>query len=116
MAYSQDLRSRVLGFVKAHGNKSEAARRFSMHLTTVNRWCKQPADHQPQKPGPKDSRKFSRSKLLEAVNNQPDIRLKELALRFSVSISVVSQTLALLGVSRKKNTALRSSVHNQERH
>jgi transposase-like protein len=114
MAYSQDLRHRVLAFVNAGGSKAEAARRYEIHVDTLYQWIKQPPDHQAKTPGPKDSRKFCRVALAKAVQEQPDVMLKELAQRFAVSTAVISATLRKLGLRRKKNTAVRTSVHHQQ--
>ena len=38
MAYSIDLRKRVLDFIHNGGKKAEAARRFSVDRTTIYRW------------------------------------------------------------------------------
>ena len=38
MAYSIDLRKRVLDFIHSGGKKAEAAQRFSVDRTTIYRW------------------------------------------------------------------------------
>ncbi len=38
MAYSPDLRKRVLDFIETVGKKSEAARRFTVARATLYRW------------------------------------------------------------------------------
>jgi len=38
MTWSEDLRERVVGFVRCGGSKAEAARRFNVGRTTVYRW------------------------------------------------------------------------------
>ena len=53
MTYSSDLRERVLDFVASGGSKTQAAKRFSLHRSTVHEWLKQPEDHKAGKPGPK---------------------------------------------------------------
>ena len=39
MAYSEDLRERVLGFVEKGANKEEAAERYGVGVSTVYLWC-----------------------------------------------------------------------------
>jgi len=39
MAYSLDLRQRVVDFVSAGGQKKEASDRFNVSLWCVNNWC-----------------------------------------------------------------------------
>jgi transposase len=114
MAYSQDLRHRVLLYVKAGGSKAGASRHYAVHVDTVHKWVKQGIDHRPKKPGPKDSRKFSRLALAQAVQDQPDLMLKELAARFGVGISIISETLHLMDIRRKKNTAICTSLHSSQ--
>lgn len=114
MAYSQDLRRRVLAFINAGGSKAEASRRYEIHVDTLYQWVKQPPDHQAKKPGPKDSRKFCRIALAKAVQEQPDVMQKELAKRFGVSISVISATFRILGLRRKKNAGVRASIHPRQ--
>jgi transposase-like protein len=111
MAYSNDLKQRVLEFVAAGGGKSEAARRFSVARSTVFVWLDEPEDHVPGKPGPKTGRKIDRDKLRQAVQEQPDLMLKELARRFDASINGISCSLKAMGMSRKKNAVLRPSLH-----
>ena len=38
MAYSTDLRKRVLDFIENGGKKAEAARRFNVARSTIDRW------------------------------------------------------------------------------
>ena len=52
MAYSQDLRERVLGFVEKGGSKEEAAERYGVGVSTVYLWCKTPKKVRAEKPGP----------------------------------------------------------------
>ena len=79
MAYSNDLKQRVLEYVGAGGGKSEAAGRFSVARSTVLVWLGEAEDHVPGKPGPKTGRKIDHEKLRQAVQEQPDLMLKELA-------------------------------------
>ena len=48
MAYSPDLRKRILDFIQAGGKKSEAARRFTVARSTIDRWlaAEDPPCHQ----------------------------------------------------------------------
>jgi transposase len=114
MSYSHDLRERVLQCIKQGGKKIEAARRYGIHINTVYAWLAQPDDHQAKKPGSKDSRKFKQADLAQAIKEQPDLMLKELAQRFGVSVSDISATLRKMGISRKKNAAVRASIHQQK--
>ena len=111
MAYSEDLRKRVLRFVQQGGSKAEAARRYEVHLRTVFVWLAQGDQHQRGKPGPSTSRKFSRDKLARLLAKHPDALLKELAQALDVqSINTISHALKQMGISRKKNAAVRPGV------
>lgn len=113
MAYSEDLRKRVLSFVARGGSKAEAARCFEIHLRTVFLWLKQGEGHQRSKPGPTTSHKFSRDELAAMVKQQPDLLLKELAAHFHVSLNAIRHALTQMGFSRKKNTAVRSGLRRE---
>ena len=56
MAYSIDLRKRVLDFIQTGGKKAEAARRFSVNRSTIYRWLAAEDPFSTQKPGPKNMR------------------------------------------------------------
>lgn len=116
MAYSEDLRKRVLSFVARGGSKAEAARCFEVHLRTVFLWLGQGAEHQRGKPGPTTSRKFSRDELATMVKRQPDLLLKELAAHFGVSLNTIRHALIQMGFSRKKNAAVRPGLRSQASH
>ncbi len=116
MAYSEDLRSRVMQFIATGGCKAEAARRYAINERTVYRWLNLPADHQAQKPGPRSNRKFDRNQLILIVQEQPDLMLKEIAAMLGVKKNAISRTLIKLGISRKKNTALRPSIQTPSDH
>jgi transposase len=111
MAYSHDLKQRVLDFIAAGGGKSEAGRRFSVARSTVFVWLGEPAGHVPGKPGPRTGHKIDRQQLRQAVQAQPDVLLKELAARFDASVNGISCSLKAMGLSRKKNAALRPGLH-----
>ena len=53
MAYSSDLRKRILDFIQAGGKKSEAARRFTVARSTIDRWLAAEDPLAIKKPGSK---------------------------------------------------------------
>jgi transposase len=109
MAYSNDLRKRVLRFIAQGGTKAEAAERFEIGIRTVFTWQAQGVDYQRVKPGPRGSRKFNRDDLAELIRQNPDALLKELAPKLGVkSINTISHALKCMGISRKKNTTIRA--------
>ena len=63
MAYSQDLRERVLDFVAVGGSKKAAAERFNVGLSTMFLWCQTPEKVRAEKPGPKGGSKLDLDRL-----------------------------------------------------
>ena len=107
MAYDEDLRQRVIAFVKGGGSKSEAARRFTVCRETVYKWLRLPEDNlSPQKTGPKGPTKVDTAALARLVNEQPDRYLDEYAAALHVSRFAISYGFKKLGISRKKNHAV----------
>jgi transposase-like protein len=107
MAYSKDLKERVLAYIRQGGGKAEAARLFSVGRSTVFVWLSQPSDHIPGVPGPKTSRCIDRNQLMQLVAEHPDWMIDELAAKLLAKRSTVHRNLQVLGLVRKKNTALR---------
>ena len=107
MAYINDLRRRVVSFVRGGGSKAEAARRYGVHRHTVSGWTdKGDAVCERAKPGPKTSHKLDNEKLKALLKQRPDATLHELGRAHGVHYSTVSYALKRLGYSRKKNVAL----------
>jgi hypothetical protein len=79
MAYSEDLKERVLSYVREGGSRNESARIFRVARCTVYAWLAQPADHQPGKPAPKTSRTIDREQLAQLMAAQPDLMIKKIA-------------------------------------
>ena len=63
MAYSEDLRERVLDFVAEGGSKQAAAERFNAGFSTVYLWCKTPEKVRAEKPRPKGCSKLNLARL-----------------------------------------------------
>jgi putative transposase len=111
MAYSKDLRKRVFDYVERGGSKIQAAQLFQINVRTIFMWLQQGRDYQRGKPGPRTSHKFKREELARLVARQPDALLKELAAQLGVkSINTVSHALIQMGISRKKNAAVRPGL------
>lgn len=110
MAYSKDLRRRVVKFVRQGGSKAEAARRFEVGIWTIHAWIRRGEDQTPHKPGPRDANKIDMKKLATLIGERgTDMMLKDIAKKFHVHESAVSKAMKRLGVSRKKNHAVRGS-------
>ena len=104
MAYSTDLRKRVLDFIEAGGKKSEAACRFSVERSTIYRWLAAEDPFSPKKTGPKNMRVLDEAALKKHVADFPDLTQNERASHFGVSESFIAYGLRKLGITRKKNT------------
>jgi transposase len=108
MAHSEDLRRRVVKFIRQGGSKAEASRRYAVGLRTIYAWMGRGDDQTPRKPGPKGAHKIDMKKLAAMIGPKgADRTLKEMAKEFSVDPSAISRALRRLGVSRKKNRTLR---------
>ena len=107
MAYSTDLRKRVLDFIQTGGKKSEASRRFCVDRSTIYRWLgAQDPLATPKKPGPKHMRCLDETQLKKHVADFPDLTENERATHFGVSVSSIGYGLRKLGITRKKNTRI----------
>jgi transposase len=105
LAYSEDLRQRVLDFLQSGGSKIEAAKRFTVSRAIIYVWLK--ADSLvPAKTGPKGHSKLNVVLLKTLIEAKPDAYLDELAAQLNVSDFTVAYGLKRLGISRKKNYAL----------
>lgn len=108
MAHSEDLRRRVVKFIRLGGGKAEASRRYEIGLRTIHTWMKRGDDQKPRKPGPRGAHKIDMEKLAAMIGSKgTDRMLKEIAKEFGVDQSAISKAMARLGVSRKKNRTLR---------
>ena len=106
MAYSTDLRKRVLDFIETGGKKAEAARRFSLNRSTIYRWLAAEDPTMRQKTGPKEMRCLDEAALKKHVVDFPDLTQNERASHFGVSVSSIGYGLCKLGINRKKNTRI----------
>ncbi len=110
-AYSLDLRERVVGHVKRHGNKLAASKLYCLHRGTIDKWLEYDREYKslvPRKPGGRRSR-VDAVKLAEYVSKHPDHYLREIAEEFGVSYVAIHNALKRLKISRKKNyTILRA--------
>ena len=85
MAYSPDLRKRILDFIKAGGKKSETSRLFTVARSTIDRWLAAENPLALKKTGPKKMRVIDEEALRKHVADFPDLTQKERAAHFEVS-------------------------------
>ena len=108
MAYSEDLKQRVLAYVRGGGRNKDASELFQVSLWIISHWLKQPSDHVRGTPGPKRIRKFDREELRVFVQENPDLMLKEMGKHLNVYTETIRVSLKKLGFTRKKRPAVRS--------
>lgn len=102
MAYSPDLRKRILDYVETGGKKSEAACLFSVARSTIDRWLAAENPFAIRKTGPKKMRVIDEEALRKHVADFPDLTQKERAAHFKVSEFCIGYGLRKLGITRKK--------------
>lgn len=105
MAYSLDLRKRVVDFVLSGGSKAEARRRYQISLWCVNDWCSRNF-LEPTKP-PGRPRKMDWSALKIDIQKNPDKLLRERAQEFGVWTNAIWYACGQMKVTHKKNSSLR---------
>lgn len=103
-----DLRERVVAFVRGGGSKAEAMRRYSVSRKTVYNWVISPSLE--PKRCLRRKRKLDWEALRQDVFRHPDLLLRERAAKFHVHISSLGYACKEMGLSHKKNTALRRKM------
>lgn len=107
MLCSVDLRERVVRMVQVEKmTQREAAERFQVSVSSVKRWLKRES-LVPDKAGPKQAWSINLETLKELVTKEPDNYLDEYAEILNSNTSTISYNLNKLGISRKKNDAVR---------
>jgi putative transposase len=102
--HSNDLRIRVVDFVKDGGSKLKASKLFKVARQTVFNWCKLDTENQlyriiPRKP----NCKLDTDKVINYVNQNPDKYNFEIAKEFNCSTESIRQFLKRHKFSVKKN-------------
>lgn len=105
MAYSVDLRKRVVEFVLSGGSKAEASRRYQISLWCVNDWCSRTSLEPTTSPG--RPRKMDWCTLKIDIQKNPDKLLRERAQEFGVWTNAIWYACGQMKVTRKKNSSLR---------
>lgn len=106
MQYSEDLRRRVVKYVRQGGRKIDAAKRFGVCRAIVYRWLDRGDDLAPKKPGPEKAHKLDWEALRKAVEERPDAMKTEWAREFGVGTTAISYAMCKMKLSRKKNVAV----------
>jgi transposase len=106
MRYSEDLRRKVVKYVRQGGSKTEAARRFGVGRPAVYEWLALGDDLSAQKPGPKKAHKLDWEALRRGVNEHPERMKTEWAQHFGVGTTAIHYAMKQMRLSRKKNVAI----------
>ena len=105
-SYSNDLRQRVIEYLDAGSNYDEVSKLFKISVSAIGRWYrkyKKEGNYEAKMRGG-SKRKIALEELEEYVRTKENMRLKEAAKRFGVSIFTISYWLRRLGYSYKKKT------------
>jgi len=112
MAYSEDLRKKVIGHLE-EGNTQESAKAvFKIGLTTIKRWQKQYKDtgSLAKKELHRSFKKLDPEKLSVYVKEHPDAYLREIAEVFGCTDDAVRLALIKLKITRKKRPRCTKNV------
>ena len=112
-SYSVALRERAIKFVETeNGSPKEACSVLGIHISTLTKWLKRYRETGEVAPIPRKryrKRKVDIKLLQQYVIKNPDATLDELAKPFDVFPSTIFYHLKKLGITRKKNDALRGA-------
>ena len=106
--YSEDLRVKVVEFLKKGHTIKETAETFGVSMKSVSIWKKM------DKEGkrlvfefvPRSPHRINHEKLLAYVKEHPDAYLREIAAHFSVGLTTIWNALHRLGIRYKKTKKL----------
>lgn len=102
--YSLDLREKVIKFIVSGNSQTEAAKVFTLNLSTVNRWYlrhRKEGNCNPRKRlGAKS--KIDKESLKAYINKNPNATLREISGEYGVSLWGIYYWLKKLGFTYKK--------------
>lgn len=107
-SYSNDIRSRVIDFLKLGNTYQEASRIFKVSKSAIGSWnkrYKEEGESKARKRGG-SKRRIDLEELKNYVISNPNMHLKEASSKFGVSVYSISYWLKELGFSYKKNLYL----------
>jgi len=110
--YSKDLRLAALSCVSRGERREEIIKFFGISLKTLSNWVRlerESKDLTPNKREGYDSAKSFKTLLLQAVSDYPDRTLDEFSEQLCKHRTTIFYHLKQLGVTRKKNEALRGA-------
>jgi transposase len=109
--YSDDLRGRVIGYVKSGHSKAEASRMFSISYRTIERWMnayRATGKTMAKSAGrPVGTGRIDAMTLEASVESDSGKTLKDRGKEFGVSAAALCKAMQRFKISHKKNTTLR---------
>jgi len=111
MAYSKDLRKKVIAYLEAGHTQREAGDVFHISVTAINRWnqlYKTTGKLEDKKPC-RRYKKLEPEKLKAYVEEHPDAYLQEIGDAFGCSDTAVMKAFRRLGITRKKRQNVTAS-------
>src|SRR4028119_1179436 len=113
MAYSLDLRKRVVDYVENGGGITKAAALFKVGRATIYRWLRREnlratkVEHR--------ERKIDWEALRKDVEENPEARLIERARKFGVRASAICYAFKKMKITRKKkNFVIKKGIEKEE--
>jgi len=108
MAYSEDLRSRVIEFIKEGKTQEETSKIFKVGVTTIKRWKSLLTETGSLEKRPLEgtARKFESEKLNTYIEENPNALLKDIAAHFGGSTSGAFDALKREKITYKKRDIL----------
>ncbi len=104
MAYSLDLRIRVIDYVENGGSVVKAAKLFQVGRASIYRWLNRETLEATKVK--RRNRKLDWSDLKKDVEKNPERRLIDRAKQFGVRPSAISYALKQMKMTRKKTASL----------
>ena len=118
MAYSIDLRERVLSYLEEGNTQESAVRVFKVSRTAIVRWVREYREtgSLDRKPLNRKPKKLDPEKLIAYVRDYPDAYLKEIGAVFGCSGEAVRRALLKVKITlKKRGSSTKSVVHKSER-
>ena len=106
--YDVDLRDKVIRYLKKGYRYIDASLIFEVSVSAIGRWYRKykSEGHFKAKPRLGAKRKVDDKKIEELIKANPNLKLKDIAQRFGVSIHPIADSLKRLGYSFKKSLHL----------
>jgi len=108
MAYSVDLRSRVIDFIKEGNTQERASVVYKVSTSTIKRWLSLLSEtgSLEKRPLRRTARKYDSEKLNAYIDENPNALLKDIAAHFGGTISGVDTALKREKITYKKRDLL----------